>query len=57
MTEDRYNYLMYNEEALLTIEEMNAGWHFCPDWDFLLVNVKTSPERSGCSCEFKHDYD
>lgn len=34
----------------LTEEEMKEGWHFCADWDYLLVGVEM-PEYKYCTCE------
>lgn len=34
----------------LTEEEIKEGWHFCPDWDFLLVGPNM-PEIQGCVCK------
>lgn len=34
--------------AELTRDEILAGWHFCADWDFLLVGPH-SPEIVGCT--------
>ena len=34
--------------AMLTKEEWEAGWHCCPDWDFLCVGPGT-PEWP-CVC-------
>ena len=36
MTEDRYRELD-SFGAFLTDEEVMEGWHFCPDWDDMLV--------------------
>ena len=37
MTTERYNELMANDAALLTTHEIEQGWHFCFEWDGLLV--------------------
>lgn len=34
----------------LTSEEVKAGYHFCPDWDYLVVGPE-DPEKEGCSCD------
>lgn len=49
MSETRYHELMDGSEGLLTVEEVNAGWHFCADWDFLLIH-EDNPEAESCSC-------
>ena len=33
----RYWSLMASDEERLTAEEIAAGWHFCMEWDGLLV--------------------
>lgn len=35
---------------VLTEKELAEGWHFCPDWDYLLVGPGM-PEQDGCACE------
>lgn len=47
MTPERYNELMSDDTAKLSHEEMAAGWHFCPDWDDLLVGPGM-PEAESC---------
>lgn len=37
MTDERYLQLVRNEEECLTSEEIAAGWHFCYEFDGLLV--------------------
>lgn len=39
MTQERFNFLMNNIDAVLTKEEMHNGWHFCPEFDGLLMRV------------------
>ena len=34
----------------LTDEEIRQGYHFCPDWDFMVVGPEDS-EISGCTCQ------
>lgn len=31
-------------------EEVKAGWHYCTDWDFMLVGPGMR-EWEGCTCE------
>jgi hypothetical protein len=54
MTEQRYNFLMdwtcKGYEAKLTLEEIKEGWHWCPDWDFLLVGPGMEAEQDCCGC-------
>jgi hypothetical protein len=50
MTEDRYHELMYGDTPQkLTKEELAEGWHFCTEWDYLLVGPKME-ELHACSC-------
>jgi hypothetical protein len=35
----------------LTPAEITAGWHFCPEWDFLLTNYKDH-EGEACTCDW-----
>ncbi len=54
MTNDRYNYLMWGNhydtpDAQLTEQEIAEGWHFCFDWDGLLVGPGM-PEAESCYC-------
>lgn len=49
MTPERYRELNSAASGTLTAEEMRAGWHFCPDWDFLLINP-SEPEGESCCC-------
>lgn len=48
MTENRYNQLM-SQEGSLTPEEIKEGWHFCWDWDGLLIHPG-DPEMDACRC-------
>ena len=52
MTATRYRELSRNDNDDLTAEESEAGWHFCPDWDYLLIH-RSDPEIEGCTCEGK----
>jgi hypothetical protein len=33
----------------LTQEEMAQGWHYCPEWDYMLTNMNNK-EVEQCSC-------
>lgn len=46
MRGERYRYLMENDDVHLTDEEIKLGWHFCNEFDGLLV-----PEYDFCRCE------
>lgn len=37
----------------LTDEEIKAGWHFCPEWDYLLVGPETADTWECCTCSIK----
>jgi len=54
MTPERYNALMdWNNEGLelsLTDDEIEQGWHWCGDWDFLLVGPDMVNEQMACNC-------
>ena len=49
MTEKRYNQLM-NRKGRLTAAELQDGWHFCYEWDGLLIQP-TDPEAKFCRCQ------
>lgn len=54
MTPDRYNALMNwdntGPELSLTDDEIEQGWHWCGDWDFLLVGPGMEGEQAACNC-------
>jgi hypothetical protein len=37
-------------EGSMTEQEKDQGWHFCPDWDFMVIGP-ASPEVYVCCCE------
>lgn len=49
MTHERWLELEKNQELTLTEEEIKNGWHFCPEWDGLLVN-SNDDEGEGAAC-------
>jgi len=49
MTKERWTDLEEDQELKLTEEEINDGWHFCPEWDGLLVN-SNDEEGEGAAC-------
>ena len=49
MTPERYDALCDNDKLPLTQQEAREGWHFCPDWDFLLIGPGMK-EVEACSC-------
>lgn len=50
MTQERYNYLSKKMDAKLTEDEYKAGYHFCYDWDLMLIH-ESWPEHECCSCK------
>lgn len=55
MLPERWTELMYNGDLRLTEKEIAEGWHFCPDWDSLLIGPGMI-EMDYCSCREK-DYE
>lgn len=51
----RYQELMNNESSLHP-EELRDGWHFCPEWDGLLISPE-SPEAAACTCLGEYCYE
>lgn len=49
MKQERRHFLNANETEKLTHEERSHGYHFCPDWDFMVVGPE-DPEIEGCLC-------
>ena len=49
MSEKRYIELMGNKDIILTLDEVEDGWHFCKEWDFLLIHP-LDPEYEVCIC-------
>jgi hypothetical protein len=47
MTNERFDELM-KTGGPLTDKELAAGWHFCPDWDYLLIRAASEGE---CICK------
>ncbi len=52
MKQSRYIELSTNPEEQLTKEEIVQGFHFCPDWDGMLVEPG-APEFGCCLCGIK----
>ena len=50
MTNERWNQLMDNDDLLLTEEEIKEGWHFCNEFDGLLVKGDPNEEFCGQAC-------
>ena len=55
MTQERFDFLMQpfedNYNVMLTAEELTNGWHWCANWDSLLIHVDDI-EFKHCTCEF-----
>lgn len=49
MTDKRYEALNRSDTLSLTEEEIKEGWHFCLDFDGLLVGPETA-EATVCIC-------
>ena len=55
MPEERWNYLMQpfdgDDNVTLTAEEVANGWHWCDEWDGLLIHADDR-EFEHCKCDF-----
>jgi hypothetical protein len=49
MNHERWQALMADFDAKLTPDELAAGWHFCAEWDGLLVGPGMD-ELQVCDC-------
>ena len=49
MTDERYWEIERSQTVRLTPEELAEGWHFCPDWDSMLVGPGMA-ELGACLC-------
>lgn len=52
MTDKRWKQLMHDVGPGLTPEEIADGWHFCWDWDGLLIGPGMG-EMDSCVCQPK----
>lgn len=51
MNPERMRELEFGSDTQLTDDEVELGWHFCADWDFMLIS-KDSPEfEIECHCK------
>jgi hypothetical protein len=55
MTPERFKYLDKNIDAKLTKEEMLLGWHFCDEFDGLLIGPDSTEFRDCCTCYSRED--
>lgn len=51
MTKERYREFRDNPELNVTKEEFNKGWHFCCEWDGLLVGPGMDEFEMCCVCD------
>lgn len=49
MTDKRYHQLMDSAAECLTPAERRAGWHFCNEWDGMLIHP-SHLEADCCNC-------
>lgn len=49
MSLNRWKELMDDESKELTSDEQQKGWHFCTEWDGLLIHPSDEESRS-CKC-------
>lgn len=49
MSDERWHLLMKNDDEQLTDDEIEEGWHFCWDWDGLLIGPGMG-EMERCTC-------
>ena len=49
---ERYKYLVTSKDAKITLDELQQGWHFCYDWDEMLIHPN-DPEFECCTCRLK----
>ena len=50
MTRERWYEVQFNDDAKLSESEVAAGWHFCDEFDCLLVGPGMGELRC-CTCE------
>ncbi len=55
MTEDRLNAFWEDENLELTFKELKEGWHFCWEWDGLLVGPGMQELKACTCCDIKPD--
>lgn len=49
---ERWTALMKDDEMNLTADEIKSGWHFCWDWDGLLIGPGMM-EMECCTCKWE----
>ena len=50
MTRERWYEVTKHDEPLSEIE-IQLGWHFCPEWDYMLVGPGMPTEQEACTCK------
>ena len=60
MTQERFDFLMqpFDDEdfiVMLTADELKNGWHWCDEWDGLLIHTDDI-EFKHCKCEFMNKF-
>jgi hypothetical protein len=60
ITQERFDFLMqpFDDEdfiVMLTAEELKNGWHWCDEWDGLLIHTDDI-EFKHCKCEFMNKF-
>lgn len=59
MTQERWDYLMQpfegDESVMLTADELASGWHWCDEWDGLLIHADDG-EFIHCKCGFMEKF-
>ena len=50
MSLSRWRELMNDDAKMLSSDEKDKGWHFCNDWDGLLINAGDDQEGGACFC-------
>ena len=53
MNRERWSLLMATDSEKLSDDEISQGWHFCDDWDGLLIGPGMG-EMEACECGNGH---
>lgn len=49
MTAERLQQLLHDQTDQLTPDEVESGWHFCPEWDDMIIGPDCN-ELVFCTC-------
>ena len=52
MDEKRRKQLECDRQESLTLQERLEGWHYCIDWDFMIIGPGM-PEMKHCNCDLE----